>query len=65
MSIDSVRHNMQLQGSAESFFALDEQLVVLQARSEPSSLSLTNLNIGIQSGVDFQIEIQFPAEFFQ
>ena len=65
MSIDSVRHNMQLQGSAESFFALDVQLVVLQARSEPSSLSLTNLNIGIQSGVDFQIEIQFPAEFFQ
>lgn len=65
MGIDSVRQSMQLRGSAESFSALDEQLVVLKARSEPSSLSLTNLKLGIQGGVDFQMEIQFPAAFFQ
>ena len=65
MNIDSTLQNMQLRGTAESFSALDEQLVVLQAREEPSSLSLTNLQLGRLGGVDFQMEIQFPAAFFQ
>lgn len=65
MNVDANRHSMQLRGTAESFSALDEQLVVLQAREEPSSLSLTNLKLGGQGGVDFQMEVQFPAAFFQ
>jgi len=65
MNIDSVRQSMQLRGTAESFSALDEQLAVLKAREEPSSFSLTNLKLGGQGGVDFQIEIQFPVAFFQ
>ena len=65
MNVDSVRQNMQLQGIAESFSVLDEQLAVFQAREELSSLSLTNLKLGEHGGVDFQMEIQFPAAFFQ
>ena len=65
MSVDANSHTMQLQGTAESFSALDEQLAVLKAREEPSSFSLTNLNLGQHGGVDFQMEIQFLAAFFQ
>ena len=63
MNIDSVRQIMQLTGIAETFLVLDEQLVVFQARSEPSSLSLTSLQLRGQGGVDFQMEIQFPPDF--
>lgn len=65
MNVDAQSHTVQLRGTAESFSALDEQLVVFQAREEPSSLSLTNLQLGEQGGVDFQMEIQFSAVFFQ
>ena len=65
MNIDSVRQKMQLRGTASSFLTLDEQLAVLKARSEPNAFSLTNLTLGEHGGVDFQMEIQFPAKFFQ
>ena len=65
MGIDSNRHTVQLQGSAESFSALDEQLVIIEAREEPDSFSLTNLQLGQFGGVNFQMEIQFPVTFFQ
>ncbi|MCH8048514.1 hypothetical protein IIC44_00210, partial [Patescibacteria group bacterium] len=65
MSVDANSHTMQLQGIAESFSALDEQLVILQAREEPNSVSLTDLQVGQQGGINFQMEIQFPANFFQ
>ena len=65
MSIDTSSHTVQLRGIAESFSALDEQLVVLQAREEPSSFFLTNLQLGRQGGVDFQMEIQFSDTFLQ
>ncbi|MCH7828683.1 hypothetical protein IH982_02295 [Patescibacteria group bacterium] len=65
MNVDVQSHTVQLRGTAESFSALDEQLVVLEARSEPGSISLTNLKLGGQGGVDFQMEIQFSAAFFQ
>ena len=65
MNVDVNRQTMQLRGIAESFSILDEQLVVLKAREELSSLSLINLDLGEHGGVNFQMEIQFPATFFQ
>mgnify|MGYP004201930117 CR=1 FL=1 len=65
MSVDTILHTTQLQGTAESFLALDEQLAVLQARAEPNSVSLTDLQLAKEGGVDFQMEIQFPTTFFQ
>ena len=65
MNIDTNRYTLVLQGTAESFFALDEQFVVFQAREEPDSISLTDLQVRQQGGVNFQMEIQFPANFFQ
>ena len=65
MNVDTSRHTMQLKGTAESFSVLDEQLAVFKAREEPDSLSLTNLQLGQQGKVNFQMEVQFPASFFQ
>jgi len=65
MNVDASRNTTKLTGTAESFSALDEQLAVFKEREEPSSFSLTNLQLGEQGGVDFQMEIQFPAAFFQ
>ena len=65
MNVDTNRYSLVLQGIAESFSALDEQLVILQAREEPNSVSLTDLQVGQQGGINFQMEIQFPANFFQ
>ena len=65
MSVDAESHTLQLKGIAESFSVLDEQFVVFKERKEPSSLSLTSLKVGERGGGDFQMEIQFPATFFQ
>ena len=65
MNVDTNRYALLLQGTATSFSALDEQIVVLQAREEPDSVSLTDLQIGQQGGVIFQMEVQFPISFFQ
>lgn len=65
MNIDSVSQTVQLRGRAESFLVLDEQFAALQAREELSALSLTNLQLSEQGGVDFRMEIQFPPAFFQ
>jgi len=64
MNIDTNRHTVQLQGTAESFSALDEQFAIVEAREEPESFSLTNLQLGQFQGVDFQMEVQFPVSFF-
>lgn len=65
VSTDSLRQNLQLRGQATSFAVLDEQIAALQAREEPSKISLTSLRLGEAGGVDFQMEIQFPLEFFR
>lgn len=65
MNIDLPRHTLHLLGTAESFSALDEQLAVIEAREEPTLFSLTNLQLGQFTGVDFQMEIQFPITFFK
>ncbi|MDP2735196.1 MAG: hypothetical protein Q8P12_03240 [bacterium] len=65
MSMDSLRQDLQLRGQATSFAVLDEQIAVFQAREEPSRISLTSLRLGEAGGVDFQIGVQFPLEFFQ
>lgn len=65
VSVNTALQVMQLKGQAKSFAVLDEQLAVLQAKAEQSSLSLTDLRLGQTGGVDFQMEIQFPAAFLQ
>lgn len=65
MNVDTNFHTTQLRGTAKSFLALDEQLAVLKAREEANSFSLTNLKLGEQGGVDFQLKIQFPLDFFK
>jgi len=65
MHVDAESQSLRLHGKAASFLVLGEQVVVLQAREEPSGLSLTSLQLGEDGGVEFQMEIQFPLSFFQ
>ncbi|MBI4138428.1 MAG: hypothetical protein HY482_02480 [Candidatus Wildermuthbacteria bacterium] len=65
VSMGSESSRVQLRGTADSYVSLEEQLAVFKARPETRSVSLTDFQGGESSGVSFQVELEFPADFFQ
>jgi len=65
VSVNAARQTLELRGKATSFAVLDEQLAIFEAREEPGAISLTSLRLSETGGVDFQLGIQFPPQFFQ
>jgi|TARA_Y100000310_G_scaffold155303_1_gene154784 hypothetical protein len=57
-------HSVQIKGQAASFVALEEQIAILEAREELTSLTLSDIRILSEGGIGFQLELQFPEDFF-
>ena len=65
MSVDALRQSADMKGRARSFSALDEQFAVLKTREELLDFSLTQIQLGEDGTIEFQITMQFPGDFFQ
>lgn len=59
----SSTQSMRLSGQAVSFVVLEEQLNLFDQQGQGAEASLATLKLGQEGGVDFQVQVRFPADF--